>query len=36
VLRLVLAVLIPFEEGSTGAAGGDRQQSAGIRPEGSA
>lgn len=36
VLRLVLAVLIPFEEGSTGAPGEDRQQSVGSRPEGGA
>jgi signal transduction histidine kinase len=36
VLRLVLAVLFPFEEGSTGAAGEDRRQPAGSRPEGAA
>ena len=36
VLRLILAVLFPFEEGSAGAAGEDRAQPVGSRPEGAA
>jgi signal transduction histidine kinase len=36
VLRLMLAVLFPFEEGRTDAAGADRPQPVGSRPEGAA